>query len=339
MRKFAWPLGVATLCFATGLLAAVPPPAPPTTAPPADAAKPAENASVLAAAKQAGVLRVAMEPDFPPIYWVNEQGEYEGFDYKLAELMAKELGIPKIEMVDDDYDKLPELIRTGKADIIMGGYVPDDSIEGLEWSNSYLDFGLCLIVPKGSPIKTIKQLRGKKIGAYKDPAAIKWIETNIPERKALETYIGVGWLHHVDNRDVDAAIYDYPFAVEEVKAFDRLQITAFNLNESLYAAGFKAGNDDLKTALNQAISTIQASDQYAALIKQYLPFQISREVPEGSDTYTVQPGDILSRIASKELGDSNAWKTIWDLNKHRIPNPNLLEAGDVLIMPKPKVTP
>lgn len=340
MYHFTTLLGIALLCCTTWTTAATPPPAPPPASDtPSTAAISADTANILANAKQAGVLRVAMEPDFPPIYWVDEQGEPTGFDYKLAELIAAELGIPKITMVDDDYDKLPELIRSGKADIIMGGYVPDDSISGIQWSDSYLDFGLCLIVPKGSPIKTLKQLRGKKIGAYKDPAALKWIEANVPERKSLETYIGVGWLHHVDDRSVDAAIYDYPFAVEEVKAFPRLQIAAFNLNESQYAVGFKAGNTDLQQALNAAINKVKASPQYAALIKQFLPFQISQDVPADSATYTVQAGDVLSKIAARELGDGDLWKSIWELNKHRVPNPNLLETGDILIMPQTKVNP
>ncbi|MGB5600794.1 MAG: transporter substrate-binding domain-containing protein, partial [Thiothrix litoralis] len=147
MRKFIWPCGVALFCFATSA-AAVPPPPPPTSNAPAVNAEPG---NVLKAAQQAGVLRVATEPDFPPLYWVDEAGKERGFEYELAQRIAKALGIPNVELVEDDYDKLPTLAKEGKADIFMAGYVPDDSIEGISWSNSYLDFGLCLIVPKGSP--------------------------------------------------------------------------------------------------------------------------------------------------------------------------------------------
>ncbi|WMP15834.1 transporter substrate-binding and LysM peptidoglycan-binding domain-containing protein [Thiothrix lacustris] len=333
MRKFIWPCGVALLCFAAGVAVAVPPPPPPTS----DASSvAAEAGNVLKAAKQAGVLRVATEPDFPPLYWVDEAGKEQGFEYELAQRIAKELGIPKVELVEGDYDKLPSLATEGKADIFMAGYVPDNSIEGVSWSDSYLDFGLCLIVPKGSPVKTIKQLKGKTIGAYEDPAATRWIDENIANRKAVKTYMGPGWLFHVDNREVDAAIYDYPLAVEEIKAFKRLQIVSFNLNKSSYAVGFKAGNPDLQQAINTAIKTIEASDDYAGLIKRYLPFKISQEVPEGSATYTIQAGDTLGKIATEKLGSPASWEIIWDLNKHRIPNPNLLDKGDVLIMPKAK---
>jgi nucleoid-associated protein YgaU len=132
----------------------------------------------------------------------------------------------------------------------------------------------------------------------------------------------------------------YPFAIEEIKPFSSsLQIAAFNLNDSTYAIGIKQGEDDMHTAVNAALKKIKESTAYADLIKHYLPFKISQEIPEGSNTYTVEPGDTLGQIATKQLGTASAWKTVWDLNKHRIPNPNLLEKGDVLIMPASKVTP
>ena len=95
----------------------------------------------------------------------------------------------------------------------------------------------------------------------------------------------------------------------------------------------------MRAAVNTALMKIKESSAYADLIKHYLPFNISKEVPEGSDTYTVQSGDTLGKIATQKLGSTSAWKTIWELNKHRIPNPNLVATGDVLIMPKSKVTP
>lgn len=332
MQKIIWSYGLVLFCLATSLAAAVPPPLPPVAT---ATTPPAEPVNVLSAAKQAGVLRVAMEPDFPPMYWINEEGKEDGFDYHLALLVAKELGIPTVQAVEDDYSKLPGLAVEGKADMVMGGYIPDDSIEGVYWSDSYLDFGQCLIVPRGSTIKNIKQLRGKTIGAYEDPAVIKWINENIPDKKALVTYEGVGWFRHLEKRDVDAIIYDYPFTVEEIKPFSSsLQIAAFNLNESTYAIGIKQGNDAMRTAVNTALAKIKESDEYAALIKRYLPFKISNEVPEGSNTYTVQPGDSLGKIAAAKLGTATAWKTLWELNKNRIPNPNLLETGDILILSK-----
>jgi nucleoid-associated protein YgaU len=50
------------------------------------------------------------------------------------------------------------------------------------------------------------------------------------------------------------------------------------------------------------------------------------------DLYRVEPGDYLAKIASKE-GVSN-WKSIYDLNKDKIKNPDVILPGWILNLPK-----
>jgi nucleoid-associated protein YgaU len=50
------------------------------------------------------------------------------------------------------------------------------------------------------------------------------------------------------------------------------------------------------------------------------------------DLYRVEPGDYLAKIAAKE-GVSN-WKSIYDLNKDKIKDPNIILPGWVLNLPK-----
>jgi nucleoid-associated protein YgaU len=50
-------------------------------------------------------------------------------------------------------------------------------------------------------------------------------------------------------------------------------------------------------------------------------------------TITVQPGDSLSKIAKREYGDANKWHAIFDANRDRIRNPDLIQPGQVLTLP------
>jgi LysM repeat protein len=50
-------------------------------------------------------------------------------------------------------------------------------------------------------------------------------------------------------------------------------------------------------------------------------------------TITVKAGDSLSKIAKRELGDANKWHAIYEANKDRIKNPDLIYPGDVLTLP------
>jgi nucleoid-associated protein YgaU len=50
-------------------------------------------------------------------------------------------------------------------------------------------------------------------------------------------------------------------------------------------------------------------------------------------SYTVQSGDSLSKIAKQVYGDANKWHTIFDANRDKITNPDLIHPGQVLTLP------
>ena len=59
----------------------------------------------------------------------------------------------------------------------------------------------------------------------------------------------------------------------------------------------------------------------------------SSTAPATDQTYTVVAGDSLSKIAKKFYGNANAWNTIFQANKDKISNPDLIRPGQVLRIP------
>ena len=288
---------------------------------------------VLQRIRSTGVVRVGMEDEAPPMnYLVN--GRREGFDVQMAEKIARELGAQSVEYVEDYYDELPALLLKGDIDLLMGGYVPDPSLRGIEWSDGYLDFGLCLIVRQGSAVREPQHLDGRTVGIYTDPAAREWVESNVPGATIRE-FEGTGWFTHLDQGEVDAIIYDYPFAVEEIKQFPRLKIVKLNLNAASYSVGVPAGNLDLLDAVNTAIKKITEAPDFDELVKRFFKSEQLQvqALPAGTKTYQVKPGDTLSGIAAAHLGSASAWPRLWELNKSRVANPHLIEVGFQLQMP------
>jgi nucleoid-associated protein YgaU len=50
-------------------------------------------------------------------------------------------------------------------------------------------------------------------------------------------------------------------------------------------------------------------------------------------TYIVVEGDSLSKIAKREYGDANKWRTIYEANKDLVNNPDLIYPGQELKLP------
>ena len=50
--------------------------------------------------------------------------------------------------------------------------------------------------------------------------------------------------------------------------------------------------------------------------------------------YVVKSGDSLSKIAKELLGDAGRWPEIFEANKDKIENPNLIYPGQELVLPE-----
>lgn len=51
-------------------------------------------------------------------------------------------------------------------------------------------------------------------------------------------------------------------------------------------------------------------------------------------TYTVQPGDTLSKIAKQFYGNANDYNRIFEANRDKLKNPDQIQAGQQLVVPR-----
>ena len=282
-----------------------------------------------------GVLRVGAEPNTPPMLF-KEGARYDGFDWAIANALAKRIGVDTVVVVPGKYSELPGRLIADKFDVIVSGYTADPSIPGVDWSDSYYDYGLCLAVRKGSGIRSLDDLSGKVVGIFNDPAAEEDVKRLVHGARAIEKYED-GYYDLLAQGKIDGFIYDFPYAQEEIKPFkDRLEIVQFNLTQSSYNVGVRRGATTLLKMVNSAIRELKGADEYRQIIRKYLggtgPAAIT-QVASGQKVYKVVWGDTLSKIARDQLGAVKRWPEIWELNKGRIADPNLIEIGWELLLP------
>ena len=60
---------------------------------------------------------------------------------------------------------------------------------------------------------------------------------------------------------------------------------------------------------------------------------VASTAPTAAQTYTVNKGDTLSKIAREFYGSANRWHEIYDANRDQISNPDLIQPGQVLKIP------
>ena len=112
-----------------------------TEAPVEAAAEPAVEKNELDAIKEAGILTVALSPDFSPMEFVDSskegQDQYVGFDVTLAKYIAEELGV-KLEIQAMSFDACQTAVAMDAVDMSISGYSWTESrAENFELSDKY----------------------------------------------------------------------------------------------------------------------------------------------------------------------------------------------------------
>lgn len=86
----------------------------------------------------------------------------------------------------------------------------------------------------------------------------------------------------------------------------------------------------LKEYIEISVRQVEVEEE-VAVIPEPAPARVDNRAPE--QTHEVVRGDNLTAIARRHLGDGSRWPEIFELNKDKVSNPNLIYPGQVLRLP------
>jgi nucleoid-associated protein YgaU len=92
-----------------------------------------------------------------------------------------------------------------------------------------------------------------------------------------------------------------------------------------------------KEKAKPAFSTVRSGHSSTAAAPSAVPQADGDSSPAGSvetHTYVVVKGDSLSKIASRQYGDAQQWRRIFEANRDLIKDPDLIYPGQQLRIPE-----
>ena len=127
---------------------------------------------------------------------------------------------------------------------------------------------------------------------------------------------------------------------EQQRAAQQAQSAGASIQDSIAAAAKQAAENAAK-ARGQSAPAAPASDteeletlrNRVAELEKQKPAAAPAAAPEPR-TYTVKGGDSLSKIAKNFYGDAMQWKRIYEANRDKISNPDLIHPGQVFVIPE-----
>ena len=89
--------------------------------------------------KDSGKVVIGVFSDKNPFGYVDENGNYAGYDIELAERLGQDLGV-EIEYVSTEAANRVEYLETGKVDIVLANFtVTPERAEAVDFASPYMN--------------------------------------------------------------------------------------------------------------------------------------------------------------------------------------------------------
>lgn len=121
---------------------------------------------LLARAREAGTLRVAMTQANPPWNFVDEASRPVGYDVDVANELARRLNVGKVEFIASNFQSFIEGIRADRFDMVISGQtITPQRREQVDFSRPYQVNGVSIFIRAGgSSINGLGDLADRSVG-------------------------------------------------------------------------------------------------------------------------------------------------------------------------------
>lgn len=211
--------------------------------------------------KESGTLKIGVFSDKNPFGYVDNNGEYQGYDVYFAKRLAQDLGT-ELELVSVEAANRAEYLITGKVDIILANFtVTPERAEKVDFALPYMKVALGVVSPESAPINSEADLENKKLIVVKGTTAEQYFTENTYNGLELvkfdeynEAYSalqdGRGDAFSTDNTEVLAWAMQNPgftVGIETLGSLDTIAPAVTKGNDTL----LQFINDDIKALANE----------------------------------------------------------------------------------------
>ena len=216
--------------------------------------------------KESGTINIGVFSDKSPFGFVDENGEYAGYDVYFAERIGQDLGV-EINYVSTEAANRIEYLQTGKVDIILANFtVTEERAQEVDFALPYMNVALGVVSPDSAVVESLDDIGADdQIIVISGTTAETYLTKNYPDIKlqkydayaeaktAFENGNGVAW------------------------ANDNTEVIAFSLENEGYTVGIPSlgdqdtiapavtkGNETLLNWLNEEIETLGAENFFHA---------------------------------------------------------------------------
>lgn len=221
--------------------------------------------------KDSGYIRIGVYKDNKPLGYLNENGEYEGYDVRIAKQMAKDLGV-EAQLVPIELGGNVGVLEDGTADIVLGNYT---EIEGagqkVTAAMPYMTTSLAVISSNKDALTDGNEVNNKVILVVQGSVADRYLTSHYKEASLIR----LGGLQEV--------LDGIEQGLGEAACVDTLQAASWLLNHKDFTMGFvipgtnmqvtpavHSDNEEMAKWVNEEIGFLQSEGYLDGLYDEVL---------------------------------------------------------------------
>lgn len=240
--------------------------------------------------KESGTINIGVFSDKNPFGYVDENGEYQGYDVYFARRLGEDLGV-EINFVSTEAANRIEYLQTGKVDVILANFtVTPERAEEVDFALPYMNVALGVVSPDSNVITSLDRWNADdQMIVISGTTAETYLTQNYPDiplqkydsyataKSAMENG-GVAWAN--DNTEVIAFASQNPGYTVGIPSLG---------SQDTIAPAVSKGNETLLNAINDEIKALGKenffhADYEATLVDTYGTDYEDSLVVEGGKT-------------------------------------------------------
>ena len=225
-------------------------------------------------------LVVGFDSSYPPYGYIDDDGEYAGFDLDLAELVCDYYGW-ELELEAIDWDAKDALLGIGSINCIWNGFTIEGREDQYTFSDAYMLNAQVVVVKADSEAASLDDLAGGVVITQVDSAALDVLEgddyadftASLSELSTISDYNNA--FMQLESGQVDAVACDLSIANYQIAANPDAYVILETLSSETYGVGFNLGDDELAELVTEALVALDEDGTVEELCAEYEDYGIS----------------------------------------------------------------
>ncbi|OQX29301.1 MAG: hypothetical protein B0D92_04460 [Spirochaeta sp. LUC14_002_19_P3] len=216
----------------------------------------------------------ASDATWPPMEYVDDNGDIVGFDMDLLAAVAAASGF-EYEVRNTGWDGIFAGLANGSYDAVISSVtITEERKASMDFSAPYINAGQILVVPADySGGAMLDDFSGMKVGVQQGTTGDFAVEELASiDRRAYDD-IGLA-VEDLVNGNIDAVVCDSVTAIDYVAANEnfigKLKVIGEPFTEEEYGIAVQKGNEELLNLINAGLEKVFADGTQAKLVEKWL---------------------------------------------------------------------